>query len=515
VRSRFAVVAVVCWLGLVGCQDERKPVPTPQPDAPREPEVVRPVPKPDPKPDPPDEGDLWKREDPEVAAFFKKRGWVLRVTEREPDDHPTVQLAFRKRFADSDVPELSADDYRLIAKSKTVEWLDLTWVTPHPNDEALAILGTMPRLNTIKIHWDSVTDKGVKALAQARGLEVIDLQSLQVTDEGVAALAALPKLKHLGLRGLPFTGTGLRPLTATSTLESFEIDTCEQFNDDGASVLAELPRLKILKLGFFRAPRVTSEGFKAILRKGVPRTLEFDKAVIDDEALKLLVAGGWLYRPKAEQRRYESSPTTPAEVKYIVLTGSSVTDEGFKVVANCTNVDHLSLGKSRITDATVVAVSKSFKKLQFIGLGGTAATPEGLAALADLPALTTLNMENGNLTEDHFKSIGKLKRLDRLNLMSATFPSAGFAHLRGAPLTALDLRVTDADDAAVAHVVEACPDLEKLWVWHSKVGNPGLKAIGKLKKLKELDIDGTPMTKAAIEEYMKAHPEVKVSGWRR
>ena len=68
--------------------------------------------------------------------------------------------------------------------------------------------------------------------------------------------------------------------------------------------MSSLTGLKELELSDVN---MTPAGLKSIAEKHVPARFNFDRALIDDDCLKLLVAKGWLYRPHAN-----SLPTSTA-----------------------------------------------------------------------------------------------------------------------------------------------------------------------------------------------------------
>ena len=89
---------------------------------------------------------------------------------------------------------------------QAIAGLPLTRLTlrdlPNISDPALEVLAKLPRLKRLYLHeLASVGDEGLKQLAAAKELEVLDIWSLpQMTDATIDVIASLPNLKELSIR---------------------------------------------------------------------------------------------------------------------------------------------------------------------------------------------------------------------------------------------------------------------------------------------------------------------------
>jgi hypothetical protein len=441
-------------------------------------------------------------EGPEVAAFLKKKGWSPFRDFRIADGKPQVFLKVEHPDRPLQEIAITPDDYRMIARSRTVEVLDLRKVKN--TDEGLKILAGIPQLTGIIIAGDDVTDAGVQELANCRSLDSVTLMTKKVTDAGIQALAALPKLRTLYLLGLTLDGSCFRAFAEPGTLRSLTLEYVQGFGDAGARHVAKLPNLDELKISTgFGEKKLTSAGIKAIVDARLPAKFDFDTRLIDDDLLASLLARGWLYGPTPPGSR-EPRPSGPEEVRYITLDDSKVTDRGLQLVLGCTNAAALHLRRTGVTDETLKKLS-GFQHLNYLALEQTKVTAAGLAAIASLP-IRHLGMEGCELTEESFKAFGKMTALEELWLSEAKMKAAWLAHLARLPkLRELNLRRADFDDDAVQHVL-AMPALQDLTLNDTKLTDKGFQQLVALPRLTKLYVDGTGVSK---EVYQKAKKERK------
>jgi hypothetical protein len=93
---------------------------------------------------------------------------------------------------------------------------------PDVGDPALAVLQKLPRLKRLYLHeLASVGDGGLRQLAAAKELEVLDIWSLpKMTNASMAVIAALPNLKELSIRETGVTEASVDTIAAMPKLQS-------------------------------------------------------------------------------------------------------------------------------------------------------------------------------------------------------------------------------------------------------------------------------------------------------
>jgi Leucine-rich repeat (LRR) protein len=449
---------------------------------------------------PPVYGSTPAGEDPEVVEYVKKKGWRLYNDQLASNGESIVSLEFHR----TDKTSLTADDCKMIARSKTAQWVNLrnTDVT----DDGLKVIAGAPELKVVALEGSIVTDAGMKALAGCKKLESVNLYLTdKVTDAGVKELAALPKLRSLFFYGLKLNGTGLAAFAGSKTLESVDLGVEGNLTDEGVKTLAELPNLKNLSLGHGYG----TDAVKAIVAKRLPAKFVFNPSVIDDELFETLVAKGWLYNPKPRGQFEEPLPASPGEVADLWLDGTRITDKGFRAVLDCTNAKSVHAGGTGITDETLKKLS-AFTQLRYLTLNKTKVTAAGLQALAGLP-LDHLALEGCELSEDELKVIGKMSGLKELELAETKPDPAWLKHLSGLrELNDLNLRSARFNDAAVKYVT-TLPKLEKLALHRTDLTDVGFQELVKLPTLKELWVDDTKVTKEVFRKAKKEHPKLSLT----
>ncbi len=481
-RFAFAVALVASMALGCGKKDEPQPNPITTPPVSGEPgstPKLPPIQEGDPKPITP-VGSPTGTEDPEVLAYFTEKGWKLHTDVRWTDNKQLMYLSVSHTVPGKG--SLTADDYKMIAKSKTLQLLDLTSV--NCTDDGLKVIAGIPQMEAIIVQGEEVTDAGIKYLGQSKSLDNITLIGTTKLD-----------------------GSAFAAFAGSKTLTSITIDSLDSFTDEGAKYLAKLPKLNALKIGKgYGDIKLTAAGIKAITETRIPAKFEFDNALLDDDLLQWLVARGWF---PVVLNYIEKPPTTPTEVRALSLEGSKVTDKGFAVLLNCTNTESLFLSRTALTDETLKKLT-GFKKLNLLVLGETKVTAAGISPLAALP-IKHIAMDSCELTEDVFKSLSKMDTIEQLEMNGAKLKPDWLKHISKLPnLQHISLIDTDFDDEAVKYI-SSLRNLRVLSLSNTKLSNAGFGDLLKLPNLKGLSVNGTKVTKEVYQKAKRDHPELSLS----
>ncbi len=454
-----------------------------------------------------------KNEDPEVVALVKAKGWMMLTDVRITDYRPLVSLLIENKTKQFQDFPLTPEEYKTIAKSKTLQFIDLRWVKL--TDEGLKTLAGIPTLEMILVKGDDVTDAGIKELARCRNLDTVSLMfTKKVTDAGVKELATLPKLQGLYLMGLTMDGSAFAAFVGSKTLETVKLEMVDGLTDEGVKHLAKLPRLNELKLGTgYGEQKVTAAGIKAVVDARLPAKFEFNKKLLDDGLLEALVAKGWLYGPSPPgTKERDKRPATAAQVQFIDLSDSKVTDKGMQAVLNCTNATDLFLTRTGVSDATLKQLA-AFKKLKYLALDETKVAGPGLETLTGLP-IKHVSLQRCDLTEDAFKALGKMNSLEELWLSDTKLQPDWLKHLAHLPqLKELTLMGTSFNDDAVK-LVKSLPKLETLALNNTKLGDKGFRELIALPQLQSLNVDGTQVTREVYQKAKKDRPKLRLYFYR-
>jgi Leucine Rich repeat len=89
---------------------------------------------------------------------------------------------------------------RILGDDFFVEVNQIQIYTDQANDESLAIIASLPHIDSLIVRSNGITDKGLASFSQASGLEALELRSTKITGAGYLQLKELLTLKSLILR---------------------------------------------------------------------------------------------------------------------------------------------------------------------------------------------------------------------------------------------------------------------------------------------------------------------------
>ena len=114
-------------------------------------------------------------------------------------------------------------------------------------DDGLAKLKNLQRLEWLNLFQTRIGNKGLKALTHLRGLRHLPIGATRVNDKGLKHLRAMPPLEYLGLRGNDVGDAGLEHVAMLTSLEALHLGET-RVTSAGMARLASLSRLKKLWL---------------------------------------------------------------------------------------------------------------------------------------------------------------------------------------------------------------------------------------------------------------------------
>jgi hypothetical protein len=261
------------------------------------------------------------------------------------------------------------------------------------DDEALAKLAGLPRLQILDLSGADVDDAGLAHLSGLTELKKLNLSLTSVTGAGLAHLAGLGKLRSLSLSGLGLDDAGLRSLAAMTGLQELDLSG-DNVSDDGLGELARLTDLRTLNLS--GDARLTDKGVAQL--KGLKKlhTLLLNATAIGDADLELV--------------------TALPQLQELSLNDTRVGDEGLKRLRGMTRLTKLNLTNTRVTDAGLESL-KDLSKLRDLGLSADPeVTDRGVAALAGLAGLMELRLSSTGIGDEGLKRLKSLKSLKKLEL---------------------------------------------------------------------------------------------------
>ncbi len=286
-----------------------------------------------------------------------------------PEQHPPFQFGLRTLLL----------GVAAVAVMLWVAGLVIPMRQNYVHDRAVRALGIGVEFDAIPDDWLTSFLGGRLETLQPKPVRSVSMNQV-CTDGDLALLGYLPELRELRLSSSRVTDAGLAHLLPLRELESLSL-ACPQVTPEGRSVLAELPRLRWLRVD-----------------------------VISDEGLERL--------------------SDFASIESLAVFGN-ITDAGLEHVSKCTTVESLVVFGD-ITDAGFehLARMKSLRSLRM--RSGRNVTGKGLAQLASLPNFESLDL-TGAIRDSDLAGLAGLRRLRDLSLRLAMVTDDGMDHLTALP----------------------------------------------------------------------------------
>lgn len=272
-----------------------------------------------------------------------------------------------------------------LAEVDSVRFTNIFFEPPEPI--APSVLLKIPRLKSVTLAFD------------------------QVSDEWFVTLAKVPELRAVGLFGADkgtLTAEGLASLCKAKDLKRLIISG-EWLCDDTLRGLTELPQLTSLTL--MDAPKVTPAAWASIGQLSELKELRVINMPCDVQSLKHLQG--------------------LKKLKNLELVLVPVTDDCLKQLEELQSLEIVCVGdkKAEIGDEGVKSLAK-LKNLVRLKLYGSHDGDEGAAEISKLKKLKFLRLGNG-VTDDSLPFLGQMTQLEELQLSPSKVTDAGLIHLHG------------------------------------------------------------------------------------
>jgi len=351
--------------------------------------------------------DTWQKLRNEVARICEERG--IKSDDPSPDEKAKAKEALQK-LGVMDLP----DEFSEKPLTK------LSFFATEVKDADLRHLRYFPLISTVDLTSTAITDEGLKALADCRGLRVLILTDTKITDAGLNALAKLEWMNQLDLSRTAINGAGLPKLAKLTSLREINLDN-SKMNDAGLAPLADFPALEQLSLG---GTLVTDAGLRHI------------------PAIKRLTS--------------------------LDLFGTAVTDAGTKSLGDCAQLESLGLSLTKVSDQGLANLAR-LPKLKRLFLFGLPITDRGVADLSQLRGLVQLSLTSPKVTDKGAKSLSQLRDLQILYLSQTGITDQGMQELKDLKdLVRLDLSGTAITDKSL-EVVRSLPKLQRIVLTDTKI----------------------------------------------
>ena len=173
-------------------------------------------------------------------------------------------------------------------------------------------------------------------------------------------------------------------------------------------------------------------------------------------------------------------------LSYLDLSMTRITDRGLQQLKSAPAIVDLNLYYAeQITDEGLAAI-KGWKRLKKLNVRGTRITDTTLEHAASVPTLEVLDVGYAQVTDVGLDHLASLTNLKELALGGNKLTDAGLQSLRYlTSLIRLDLVGTQRTDSGL---------------WSISLTDAGVSAISTLKNLRELRLDGMPVSGRSLEK---------------
>ncbi|MBS0262069.1 MAG: hypothetical protein JSS02_08925 [Planctomycetes bacterium] len=324
-------------------------------------------------------------------------------------------------------------------------------------------------IRSIKLSGRGVDDETLEAVAAVAGLETLHVFSGAISDTGVRHLRRLKSLHSLRLFDAEITGETLGELVG---LKRLSLTKCS-ISDRGIEAIARLPRLSELDL----KETPVSDHSLAVLRS------LWSLERLDVSNTEVTAAG----------LRNLSSLTNLVEISVPEMSGDDFAD----AMADCKSLEWFN-GAFEFSDVGLQRLGK-LKNLRSLYLTGNRMTEAGISAIASLPRLGDLRIENARLSAPAWTALRTARSIRQLGLYNVDSRVTDLD-----PLAEIDglesLQIVDLPDGiGIASIAGKMLGLRSLAIEGRGIDDEGLKELAALKRLIHLSVRGSAVTDDGLQ----------------
>jgi Leucine-rich repeat (LRR) protein len=184
-----------------------------------------------------------------------------------------------------------------------------------------------PSLTSVAFDRSDVNDDDLAEIVKVKRLNVIFLSNTAVTDKGIALLERLPALRNLRISNMPITDDGLKPLGVLKQLKNIDLSNTNVGNATLVT-LGTLPQLERINLYM---TKVTDDGIDAILPLRNIVWLNLDACQIGDVTIPKL--------------------TSFSKMTFLHLGKTKITDHSVDILKEMRQLKELHITETKITNA--------------------------------------------------------------------------------------------------------------------------------------------------------------------
>jgi Leucine-rich repeat (LRR) protein len=406
-------------------------------------------------------------------------------------------LAYQGEEPDSFELLSSPDYFCIVQETRLPDWLATLAPMWRP--------AWLQQVVALNLAGEPFVDHSLVEMQKLPGLQALTL-SPEMTDQGLVHLKPLEQLRILEL-GSRIGDSGMIHVSTMLALERLRLDAT-QVTDSGLHHISRLSKLRQLSL----PELITNQGLAHLVEMDSLEHLDLSCTQVDDEGLNRIAPLVRLQRlvlpPDISDAGCASLELLSGLEQIDFHYTTSLTDTGLAHLAKLPRLRSLDLSEFDITDQGLKHL-RGLTRLERLDLSGTRVTNEGLASMATLTALSSLNLSNTQITSAGLVHLSKLVHLKELQLSASQVDDEGLNHLASLHnLKMLSLRYTDVSDAGLDHL-QSLENLNYLDLSGTRVSDAGLERLGSLSRLEHLSLEETQVSPQAVARLADTLPTLQ------
>jgi Leucine-rich repeat (LRR) protein len=367
-------------------------------------------------------------------------------------------------------------------------------------DAEVAELAGLENLTELNLSFSSITEAGLKHLANMKHLEHVHLLNCPALEKSdLTGLVGPDSLRKLELY-FPVSVAGLANIARLGSLETLNVGISD-FKPADVAPLGQLTHLKELWISQHPVKTPASSPPGDATARGDAIALAAAKALgLQKLALSTTMSESGL-----------KAIVALPHLQSLMIQLAEVDDQSLALVSRLAGLRTLRLyGTGKLSDQGLAHLGK-MTQLTELSLPGAGLTDEGLAHLAGLTALKELVLSGSNITGTGLAALDQLKELRTLDLGRSPFNDEGCRRLpQFAQLQTLHLPLTKITDAGLESIA-ALTDLATLIIFDDKaVTDVGIAHLERLKHLVQLNAWDTAVSETGVHKLEAAIRDIQV-----
>jgi thiol-disulfide isomerase/thioredoxin len=366
-------------------------------------------------------------------------------------------------------------------------------------------LASLPELKDVQLDGWQLPDASIEALARCRNLESLTLTMAVLKDQHVRSLAKLAGLQSLRIRaesedkvgpsfapfrasktlnalvlwGMGVDAAMLRGLSEIASLRKLDL-TWAEFADDALPALPLLKQLDELSLPYHLPQTARSQLVEVLIK--LPKLRVWPAVGVDDHALDQIANAVWI---ESLELGYSTN-------------GKPLSAKQFSKLRRLTNLRELRVQMLPFDDQCLASLAE-LKSLTSLRLENTEVSGEGFHFLKDLPRLNKVDIYIPEGIQPRLASLAELHHVHSLMVGIPELCVPDFAWLAKMPqLTRLQIIRGLIDDRTAAHLA-ALKNVENLWLDDACLSDEGLRPLLGLKHVVRLQVGGFLTDKGILQ----------------